>query len=356
MMALRHAIPRVGLRLRGSLVAPAAPSRALWKKAYFESLEIDKQRKLNLLRVSGKGIDSSQLPNDDPEDTSFRLLGGAVVERPPVLSGEMAPMDLEWEAFVKEREPHDCVKIPDRLLPYYEDANSRKRDEEEEKKLYKYCPAKVTLDDKNDNRRSSNRKLQNSLFLIIKYKRSRYQWNFPQAAWEDGETIRQAGERAVAEAVGRRATVQYLGNAPIGVYKYEFDKNRQKNLDFKGNKAFYQHGLYSGGQIELSPALEDFAWVTKAQLVDYFDRDLLKLCDSMLMSQPWAVKSVADYEWDAEKGIFKGHKELQWYMKPQYSFEKRHNKVDWQTGSRAENKARQAEERNQRAQNAPKPE
>lgn len=317
----------------------------MWKKAYFEQKALLEAKKKGAV-IPTTGLPATQLPDHDPEDPSWRILGGVVLERPPLVAGEMEPWEAEYAALQKTLDEKRCVRVPDELMPYYEDPNAtRKFDEEKEKKKKTYCPAKVTADDRSNNLHSSNRKLQNSLFLIVKHKRGRYQWNFPQAALEGSESIREAGERALRAGCGHNVRSFFFGPAPIGVYLYKYPEGHTKNAGFQGNKAFYQHALYFGGEINIDKdVLEDYAWVTKADLPKYFDPELLALTDKMLFSQNWPVKTVDDYEWDESKGIFKGHIEWAQWMKPRYLFEKAGNKIEWDTGNRADMKARQAQE------------
>jgi large subunit ribosomal protein L46 len=51
--------------------------------------------------------------------------------------------------------------------------------------------SRITEADKTNDRKSPDRRLQDSLYLIVKRKRNNFQWQFPQGKWLEGETIRQ---------------------------------------------------------------------------------------------------------------------------------------------------------------------
>jgi 8-oxo-dGTP pyrophosphatase MutT (NUDIX family) len=51
------------------------------------------------------------------------------------------------------------------------------------------CRLHVT--DRNNDRSTINRKLTESLFLVVKRNRKDNAWQFPQGKWQEGETMRQ---------------------------------------------------------------------------------------------------------------------------------------------------------------------
>lgn len=54
-----------------------------------------------------------------------------------------------------------------------------------------FTPAPRTTDaDINNDRKSVDRRLQDSLFLVVKRSRHEHQWQFPQGKWIEGESIR----------------------------------------------------------------------------------------------------------------------------------------------------------------------
>jgi large subunit ribosomal protein L46 len=54
-----------------------------------------------------------------------------------------------------------------------------------------FTPAPRTTEaDMNNDRKSMDRRLQDSLFLIVKRSRNDHQWQFPQGKWVENETMR----------------------------------------------------------------------------------------------------------------------------------------------------------------------
>lgn len=66
-----------------------------------------------------------------------------------------------------------------------------------------FTPAsRVTEADEKDDRRSLERKLQDSLFLLVKRNRKENAWQFPQGKLKEDETLRSAAERVIDRATG----------------------------------------------------------------------------------------------------------------------------------------------------------
>ncbi len=54
-----------------------------------------------------------------------------------------------------------------------------------------FTPASRTTEaDLKNDRKSLERRLQDSLYLVVKRSRNQHEWQFPQGKWIDGETMR----------------------------------------------------------------------------------------------------------------------------------------------------------------------
>jgi 8-oxo-dGTP pyrophosphatase MutT (NUDIX family) len=71
--------------------------------------------------------------------------------------------------------------------------------------------------DREDNVRTMKRRLRDKLVLLVKSSDGGGAggWRFPSAEHRDGETIRATAERALREAIGERAPLFFIGNAPM---------------------------------------------------------------------------------------------------------------------------------------------
>ncbi|KAL8197568.1 UNVERIFIED_CONTAM: hypothetical protein K2H54_032941 [Gekko kuhli] len=139
-----------------------------------------------------------------------------------------------------------------------------------EQKLHKFSPApRITDADKDDDRTSLNRKLDQNLLLLVKQKVGNQEiWLLPQAEWQAGETLRATAERVLAELSGRHWEAKFLGNAPCGFYKYKFPRVVQTDTGV-GAKVFFFKALLQHSQLPLPKGKLDHVWVSKEELVDY---------------------------------------------------------------------------------------
>ncbi|GFN84514.1 39S ribosomal protein l46, mitochondrial [Plakobranchus ocellatus] len=130
-----------------------------------------------------------------------------------------------------------------------------------------FTPAsRVTQADEQQNQKSVERRLESSLYLLVKQNiAGREHWVLPQATWENGETLRQTAERALSSVCGDvKATV--LGNAPCAVAKYEPPKEDEE----KPIKLFFYKAWYREGNVNTDSGLaSDYVWVTKEEFKDF---------------------------------------------------------------------------------------
>jgi len=162
-----------------------------------------------------------------------------------------------------------------------------------ERRIPEYPPLRVkpkwpviTPDDISDNRKSLYRKLRNHLYLIVKKPRKDFPWQFPQGGWEPKDTdhLRTTAERELIEELGPDLIHFFIGHAPLGCQEYSFTEEAQKKYNGAvGAKVFFYRVQYIRGEIKLNTnELEDYLWVTKAELKEYLHPQLYDLSQIML--------------------------------------------------------------------------
>lgn len=116
-------------------------------------------------------------------------------------------------------------------------------------------------------------------FLIVRKPRKDHAWQFPQGGKESGETDKKAASRELAEECGKKINIKFLGEKPVGEYKYLFPndfKRHDKNIE--GAKVKFFRADLLEGRIEVdNNEIIDFSWVKKTDLVNFFEKDYLKV-------------------------------------------------------------------------------
>lgn len=130
----------------------------------------------------------------------------------------------------------------------------------------------LTIDEKND-RHSMERRLQESLFLIVKRNRGDFSWQFPQGRLTGEESLRAGAERVFERAVGKTRR-WFVGNAPVGHYQYEYPAAVQQKRKNFGAQLFFYRAQYLAGNLKLNTKLyKDYAWIARDEVHEYFDKD-----------------------------------------------------------------------------------
>ncbi|XP_077173506.1 large ribosomal subunit protein mL46 [Paroedura picta] len=218
----------------------------------------------------------------------WRLQGALCLQRPPRVTQEMNPFEKEVAELMEEMDVRKSLYSDHELRRMSEEERlQRKREKDEddggrqivlaqdledawEQKMRMFNPApRITDADKDGDRTSLNRKLDQNLLLLVKQKVGDQEiWLLPQAEWQDGETLRATAERALVELTGMPWDAKFLGNAPCGFYKYKFPRVIQTDTSV-GTKVFFFKALLQHSQPSLPKGKLDHVWVSKEELVDY---------------------------------------------------------------------------------------
>lgn len=139
-----------------------------------------------------------------------------------------------------------------------------------------YTPApRVTEDDLSGNVRTTNRKLKTDVYLAVQDEPNGL-WRLPTVSLrdDDDETLLQAAQRAVAEAVGPAVEHWTVSNAPLSVQMVAFGENDRTNdpslQGLYGTKTFFLKLYYDEGEASTAAGrgLHDYAWLDRDEIVD----------------------------------------------------------------------------------------
>nr|XP_040055513.1 39S ribosomal protein L46, mitochondrial [Gasterosteus aculeatus aculeatus] len=222
----------------------------------------------------------------------WTLMAAVCLQRLPVISADCSPIEQQFRQMMQRMELEKSL-LSDHELRLLEDSEriSRKQaddydsDEEEnrgdqeivlaqdledswEQKLQKFQPGLRVNADADEDLTSLERCLADPLVLVAEQQVGGDKlWLLPQTRWQEGETLRQTAERALASlpAAGLKAT--FLGNAPCGVYKYKLPK-AARTESAVGTKVFFFKAILSDGGAPAAPSAS-LLWAKKSELQRY---------------------------------------------------------------------------------------
>lgn len=217
------------------------------------------------------------------------LCAGVLVERLPVVSKSFTPIEkqfqdqlwqIEFENSLKsdhevqhEREERQAQLLKKGEVEVDLDEISSQQTAQDKKDLYteefrkfEFAP-RTTPDDKTGNVKSTNRKLEDILYLLVEQKfgdDKKPHMVLPQGKREEGETLRQTAERVLKTACGDKLKPTFYGNAPVGFYKYKYPASARK--ESVGAKVFFYRTSVQGAEGHEIKDGVNYEWQDKPNL------------------------------------------------------------------------------------------
>lgn len=202
-----------------------------------------------------------------------KITVACVFERLPVVM----PAFPSWEIEHEEWRANLVAKYSKKLPKEFTDPKKAEQ-QAGEQGGNQWQPAPLeTAADKSGDKKSLRRRLDQRIFFLVKPKSgaAASEWTMPAVEVQEGETTRQAAERALAETV-TLDTVQpyFVGNAPAGHVE-----------NSAGDKLFFHRCQLIQGKpaLQAGGRYSDGVWVTKDEFKEYIkDQHLGELLEKML--------------------------------------------------------------------------
>ncbi|CAN6705001.1 unnamed protein product [Malus baccata var. baccata] len=188
------------------------------------------QRTIPLLRgtlARGRGFSTS------PSSSSEKIVASVLFERLPVVIPKIDPVVYAYQEFAfRWRQQYRRI-YPDELL------------------------------DKS-NARSLQRALDRRLYLLLygntDGSAGKSVWHFPEKVYQSEETLRKCAESALKSVLGDLSHMYFVGNAPMGHMEQPEENIKQ---------FFFKSQVIAANKFDIGKC-EDFVWVTKDELIEYF--------------------------------------------------------------------------------------
>ncbi|XP_058461984.1 large ribosomal subunit protein mL46 [Malaya genurostris] len=217
------------------------------------------------------------------------IFAGVLVERLPVITKTMNPLEAKFKAVLEQTEFENSLKSNHEVRKEMEkrqtelfkagkidlDSEALKQTAQDLEDAYndefsKFTPAsRVTDADKKNDVKSLERKLEETLILLTEQKLGdKSYYLLPQGRHVSGESLRQTAERILKESVGDSLKVTFYGHAPVGFYKYKYPTTvRQEAV---GAKVFFFRGVLNPGSSNVTNSKLKFQWLVQSELEGVF--------------------------------------------------------------------------------------
>lgn len=240
----------------------------------------------NISIIQSKALSTTSSVSTIEQKEKWDLYAGVLVERLPVVSKTLSPLEKQFQEDLLQVEfekslksnfelQHERDLIQSELIKKgkvevdLDDSSSKQTVQDltdaykEEFKKFEFAP-RTTADDTSNNLMSHNRKLEDNLYLLTEHTLgSKKYFLLPQGVRMDGETMCQTAKRVLHETCGDTLKVRFYGNAPCGFYKYKYPSIARKEA--VGAKVFFFRAALQHGNVD-AKVNKNFKWLEKSTL------------------------------------------------------------------------------------------
>ncbi|XP_011428481.3 large ribosomal subunit protein mL46 [Magallana gigas] len=252
---------------------------------------------------------SSAAKTTEATAEKWGLAGALYLERLPVITPKMTRLEQEYKEYKLQQE------VEQSLLSEYEITKKKEeerlaiqkknvldtplhlrnipiqtmQDKEElwSKELAQFTPAdRETEADKSNDMRSTDRKLDQSLVLLLKQVVDGKEWWYlPTMNYTPGLSMREVAEQALTSNCGTDLKFRVFGNAPSGYQIKNYGREKREETKLNGHKVFIYKAEYRGGPVipNEDNSVLDYAWVTPKELRQYLGRTTSRVLNKFII-------------------------------------------------------------------------
>uniref|UniRef100_A0A182PHS3 Large ribosomal subunit protein mL46 n=1 Tax=Anopheles epiroticus TaxID=199890 RepID=A0A182PHS3_9DIPT len=220
-------------------------------------------------------------------DQKWDLYAGVLVERLPIVTKTLEPIEVKFKEMLDQIELEKSLKSNHELRKETEkqqlellkagkidlDSEALKQTAQDLEDAYneefaRFKPApRVTEADKQNDIRSLDRKLEETLVLLVEQKLgSKSHYLLPQGLNKKGESMRQTAERSLKECCGDKLQVTFYGNAPVGFYKYKYPPSVRSEVGAVGAKVFFFRSVLKDVSKNVGNDKVKYQWLCQDEL------------------------------------------------------------------------------------------
>uniref|UniRef100_A0A182V443 Large ribosomal subunit protein mL46 n=1 Tax=Anopheles merus TaxID=30066 RepID=A0A182V443_ANOME len=238
--------------------------------------------------LSSRAAATHATPVAPQTDQKWDLYAGVLVERLPIVTKTLDPIEAKFKEMLNQIELEKSLKSNHELRKETEkqqlellkagkidlDSEALKQTAQdledaynEEYARFKPAPRVTEADSKNDIR-SLDRKLEQTLVLLVEQKLgSKSHYLLPQGLHRKGESLRETAERTLKECCGDKLQVTFYGNAPVGFYKYKYPPSvRNDGAAAVGAKVFFFRSVVKDPSRNVGSDQVKYQWLSQDEL------------------------------------------------------------------------------------------
>ncbi|KAI5063624.1 hypothetical protein GOP47_0022171 [Adiantum capillus-veneris] len=261
----------------GSLVTTKLKSASPWPSLLGQSGR-------GFAKAKGKGQEAQQQSTEELSGPpGEKVIACVALERLPLIVPPPAPEVVAFRNFSAEWNDQYRRHYPEVFIDALSSSNQREKDAAE--LVFEPAP-RITEADKVNDRKSLQRALDRRLFLIVQgyplgYSKEKLIWHFPERLYKNEETLRLCAESVLIPTAAKEEDVYYVGNAPCGHFIETLSDLKTKTP--VTYKRFFFRSQLLGNVRYKAWNYKDYAWVTKEELLEYFEVDLSAYMKQMLV-------------------------------------------------------------------------
>uniref|UniRef100_A0A182Q6Y9 Large ribosomal subunit protein mL46 n=1 Tax=Anopheles farauti TaxID=69004 RepID=A0A182Q6Y9_9DIPT len=213
------------------------------------------------------------------------LFAGVLVERLPIVTKTLEPLEAKYKEMLDQTELEKSLKSNHELRKETEkrqqellkagkidlDSEALKQTAQDLEDAYneeyaRFKPApRVTEADRKNDVRSLDRKLEQTLVLLVEQKLgNKSHYLLPQGQHRKGESMRQTAERTLQEFCGDSLQATFYGNAPVGFYKYKYPA--EARTEAVGAKVFFFRSVLKQDSCSIANSKLKYQWLSQEEL------------------------------------------------------------------------------------------
>ncbi|KAG6663584.1 hypothetical protein CIPAW_02G035500 [Carya illinoinensis] len=197
-----------------------------------------------------------------------KILASVLFERLPVVIPKIDPVVYAFQEFSFRWRQQYRRRYPDELL---DKSNSRGRDDYQMD--YEPAPRITEADKTNDRKYDADFSHLTKDFYLLLYGKAvgapsgKPVWHFPEKVHDSEKTLRKCAESALASVIGDLSRTYFVGNAPMGHMVIQPTEHESDASSYK--RFFFKSQVVPANKFDIGDS-EDFVWVTKDELLEYF--------------------------------------------------------------------------------------